>query len=160
MVVIKKEARRLVYANLFKEGVVVAPKNGYKPTHDEIEGVTNLEVMCLMKSLKSRNFVTESFSWLVHYWYLTNEGIEYLREFLHIPENVVPNTLKKARLPEPQRPVNGGDSRGPRDDFKKGGGAPDGYRPDFGRGGGGFGRGAGGPGGAAGGRGAGRGGGP
>ena len=79
------------------EGVVVAPKNGYKPTHDEIEGVTNLEVMCLMKSLKSRNFVTESFSWLVHYWYLTNEGIEYLREFLHIPENVVPNTLKKVR---------------------------------------------------------------
>lgn len=29
------------------------------------------------------------------YWFLTNEGIEYLREYLHLPEEIVPATLKK-----------------------------------------------------------------
>lgn len=30
------------------------------------------------------------------YWYLTVEGIEYLREYLHLPEEIVPATLKKS----------------------------------------------------------------
>lgn len=37
------------------------------------------------QSLKSRGFVNEQFAWRHFYWYLNNEGIAYLREFLHLP---------------------------------------------------------------------------
>ena len=50
----------------------------------------NLEVMNLMKSMKSRGYVRETFNWQYYYWYLTNEGIEYLREYLHLPAEIVP----------------------------------------------------------------------
>jgi len=52
-----------------------------------------------MQSLRSRTYVTESFTWNHYYWYLTNEGINYLREFLHLPEEIVPATLKKKPAP-------------------------------------------------------------
>mgnify|MGYP001197980051 CR=1 FL=1 len=61
---------------------------------DEIE-VSNLEVMMLMKSLKSRGYTRETFNWQYMYYYLTNEGIEYLREYLHLPPEIIPATLKK-----------------------------------------------------------------
>lgn len=41
-----------------------------------------------MQSLKSRAYVTEQFAWRHYYWYLTNEGIQYLREYLHLPPEV------------------------------------------------------------------------
>ena len=104
--------------------------------------------------------MTESFSWQWYYWYLTDEGIEYLRDYLHLPADAVPNTLKKtARMPgvregaAPERAprAEGGAGRGGGGygDKKAGGGAPDGSRPSFqgGAGGapaGGFGRGDGG----------------
>ena len=49
----------------------------------------------MMTSLKSRELVKETFSWQWFYWYLTDEGITYLREYLHLPEDVVPATHKK-----------------------------------------------------------------
>merc|ERR1719383_1656428 len=58
--------------------------------------------------------VTEQFAWRHYYWYLTNEGIQYLRDFLHLPPEIVPATLKRATRPEP-RPREGGPSdKGPR----------------------------------------------
>ena len=37
--------------------------------------------------------------------FLTNEGIEYLREYLHLPSTIVPTTLKKtAKTIRPLRP--------------------------------------------------------
>jgi small subunit ribosomal protein S10e len=45
-----------------------------------------------MRSLKSRKFVTEVFSWRVHYYFLTPAGVTYLREYLGLPESVIPNT--------------------------------------------------------------------
>ena len=45
--------------------------------------------------------------------YLTNEGIQYLRDFLHLPPEIVPATLKRATRPEP-RPREGGPSDKPR----------------------------------------------
>ena len=44
------------------------------------------------------------------YWYLTAEGIEYLREYLHLPEEIVPATLKKsASRPARPGPAPGGE---------------------------------------------------
>ena len=57
-----------------------------------------------LQSLKSRGFVREQFAWRNYYWYLTNEGIQYLRDFLHLPAEIVPATLKRQTRPEAQRP--------------------------------------------------------
>lgn len=47
-----------------------------------------------MKSFKSKGFVKETFNWQWHYYYLTSEGLQYLREYLGVPEDIVPATLK------------------------------------------------------------------
>merc|ERR1712146_226977 len=95
---VPKKDRLTVYKYLFKEGVMVAKKDCNKPQHDDPElPVKNLYVIKLLTSLKSRGYVTESFSWQWYYWYLTNEGIEYLREYLHLPAEIVPATLKQSR---------------------------------------------------------------
>lgn len=49
----------------------------------------------LMKSLESRGLVKITFSWQYNYCYLTDEGIEYLRNYLALPAEIVPNTHKK-----------------------------------------------------------------
>ncbi|CAM9675114.1 unnamed protein product, partial [Phaeothamnion confervicola] len=105
---ITKANRLAVYKYLFTEGVLVAQKDFYKPKHEEIEDVPNLEVLNLMKSLKSRGYVRETFSWQYYYYYLTDEGIEYLRKYLHLPEEIVPATLKKAAA----RPARAGPTPG------------------------------------------------
>lgn len=131
---VTKKNRIEVYSYLFKEGVLVAKKDFFKEKHDDID-VPNLEVLNLMKSLKSRGFIRETFNWQYYYWYLENEGVEYLREYLHLPAEIVPATLKKAVT----RPVTaGGQAAAQR------GERPEGEGGGFGRGAGGFGRGAGG----------------
>lgn len=166
---ILKKNRLEVYSYLFKEGVLVAKKDNFKPKHDEID-VPNLEVMNLMKSLKSRGYVRETFNWQYYYWYLTNEGIEYLREYLCLPAEIVPATLKKSNRPtapprmggdrpggdRPRGDRPGGRFGGDRDGYRSGppgagrgdkGGAPGEFNPEFRGGGGGrggFGRGGGG----------------
>ena len=51
-----------------------------------------------MQSLRSRQYVKEMVSWSHYYWYLTNTGVEYLRNILNLPSEIVPATLKtKAR---------------------------------------------------------------
>ena len=57
----------------------------------------SLHCFLVMRSLKSRKFVTEIFSWQWHYYSLTPEGIKYLREYLGLPSNVIPNTHKADR---------------------------------------------------------------
>lgn len=53
----------------------------------------------------------EQFAWRHFYWYLTNEGIQYLRDYLHLPPEIVPATLRRSR-PETGRPRPKGE-RGP-----------------------------------------------
>lgn len=70
--------------------------------------VPNLQVIKLMQSLDSKGFVRTTFNWSHYYWFLTEEGVEYLREYLHLPEDVKPNTeMKSASNPiggeRPQR---------------------------------------------------------
>ena len=90
----------------------------------------NLQVIKLMQSFKSKEYVKEIFSWQYYYYYLTNEGIEYLREYLNLGPDVVPDTLKKSARPAGERPgADAGRGRG---------GDREGYRserPAFGRGG-------------------------
>eukprot|EP01084_Bolivina_argentea_P057658 105340_1 len=131
MFIIKKN-RTAVYSYLFKEGVLVAKKDFFALSHEEIKDVPNLEVLALMKSLKSRDYVRETFNWQYYYYYLLPEGIEYLREYLRLPEDIVPETLKKP-APRPARP---GPAPG---DNRQGEGRPyeknvdGGFNPEFSR---------------------------
>merc|ERR1712066_1129149 len=66
----------------------------------------NLFVIKLMTSLKSRGYVKEQFNWQWYYWFITDEGIEYLRKYLNIPAEVLPKTYKQPKVPD--RPSGGG----------------------------------------------------
>jgi len=95
-------------------------------------------VIKLMQSFTSKELVKCQFSWRYYYWYLTNEGIEYLREYLNLSADVVPNTLKKSTRP-PTRPMAEEGARGPPRDGPPRGDRPGGDRPGGGGRGGGFG---------------------
>ncbi|XP_006888952.1 PREDICTED: 40S ribosomal protein S10-like [Elephantulus edwardii] len=84
---------------------MVAKKDVHMPKYPELadKNVPNLHVMKAMQSLKSRGYVKEQFSWRHFYWYLTNEGIQYLHDYLHLPPEIVPATLRRSR-PETGRP--------------------------------------------------------
>jgi len=146
---VSKKTRVAIYSYLFKEGVLVVKKDFSMNKHPEIEAPL-LHVNKLMLSLASRNYVREQFNWRYHYWFLTNEGIEYLRDYLHIPTDTVPATLKKSTKPQPapsfgqrssgERGGRGrgrgrgrGGAGGDRDDYrgKKDGSAPRDFNPEF-----------------------------
>ncbi|WP_411016667.1 eS10 family ribosomal protein, partial [Salmonella sp. s51944] len=121
-----KRNRVTIYEHLFKEGVMVAKKDCHLPKHPEID-VPNLHVIKALTSLKSRGYVKEQFAWRHYYWYLTNEGIQYLREILHLPPEIVPSTLKRQPRPETTRPRPKAMDRGPsgpvdsqRDSYRRG----------------------------------------
>merc|ERR1711943_81326 len=154
---IPKKTRKEVYRYLFKEGVLVAKKDHTLPKHPHIPSAKNAYVIEMMRSIVSKGFVKQTVSWQWYYWYLTNEGIEYLRDYLHLSEEVVPATLKKSSRPA-SRGVERGEGRsggkGGWGDGGKGGDRDGSYRrgafgdkPEggFGGGKGGFGRGGGAP---------------
>ncbi|KAH9814185.1 Plectin/S10 domain-containing protein [Melampsora americana] len=138
--IISKEDRRTIYENLFKDGVMVAQKDYNAPKHVELE-VPNLHVIKACQSLNSRGFIKTQFSWNYYYYTLTDEGIEYLREWLNLPSEIVPATFKKVQRATPAgrpqqstgayRPPRGegGDREGYRK--KDGGNAEGGFRPKF-----------------------------
>eukprot|EP00126_Sphaerothecum_destruens_P007620 Sdes_comp19918_c0_seq2m12343 len=153
---IPKKNRLAVYEYLFKEGVLVAKKDFNAPKHfsSELETVPNLQVIKACQSLVSRGYLKESFAWQHYYWYLTNEGIVYLREYLHLPAEIVPETHKKTARPLNARPPRAGGEHRPergdrdrerdgRDSYRHAGekkvGPSADFKPDF-RGG--YGRGA------------------
>ncbi|KAK4703209.1 small subunit ribosomal protein S10e, partial [Phenoliferia sp. Uapishka_3] len=116
--IITKADRRTIYEALFKDGVLVAKKDFDAPKHLELD-VRNLLVIKACQSLTSKGFVTTQFSWQYYYYVLTPEGIDYLREFLHLPAEIVPATFKKAvRAARPGAPAarEGGAYRAPRAD--------------------------------------------
>lgn len=91
---------RAIYEVLFREGVMVAKKDRRpRSLHPHVPGVTNLQVMCAMASLRARGLVRETFAWRHFYWYLTNEGIAHLRQYLHLPPEIVPASLQRVRRP-------------------------------------------------------------
>ncbi|CAG0913465.1 unnamed protein product [Notodromas monacha] len=116
--------RVMIYELLFKEGVMVAEKNLNLPKHPHLD-VPNLHVVKALQSLKSRGFVKEQFAWRHYYWYLTNEGITYLRDFLHLPAEIVPSTLKRqtkvesSRISRPSAPRDGAKADGDRQSYRR-----------------------------------------
>ncbi|KAL5111736.1 40S ribosomal protein S10 [Taenia crassiceps] len=90
--------RNSIYEYLLNEGVMTA--------------IEDVRPKCIHPaSLVSRGYVKKRFAWRTFYWFLTNEGIDYLREVLHLPTEIVPATLNKpsidSRFPGPRGPVGG-----------------------------------------------------
>ncbi|TDZ23418.1 40S ribosomal protein S10-B [Colletotrichum sidae] len=161
---IPKADRKKIHEYLFREGVLVAQKDYNLPKHPDID-TKNLFVVKALQSLNSRGYVKTQFSWQYYYYTLTPEGLDYLREWLHLPAEIVPAThIKQQRSHAPPRGMlgegererrpfggrgRGGEGRGDREggyrrrDAGEGkeGGAPGGFEPQF-RGGFGRGRGA------------------
>ncbi|KAM7274274.1 hypothetical protein ACFE04_028938 [Oxalis oulophora] len=169
--IISEKNRKEISKYLFKEGVCYAKKDYNLAKHPDID-VPNLQVIKLMQSFKSKEYVRETFAWMHYYWYLTNDGIEFLRTYLNLPSEIVPATLMKKATGRPSGGPGGDRPRGPprfegdrprfgdREGYRGGprgggdfggekGGAPADYQPSF-RGSGpsggrqGFGRGGGG----------------
>ncbi|KAI3002060.1 hypothetical protein CBS147346_6184 [Aspergillus niger] len=149
---IPKEDRKKIHEYLFREGVLVAKKDFNLPKHGDID-TKNLYVIKACQSLTSRGYVKTQFSWQYYYYTLTPEGLDYLREWLHLPAEVVPAThIKQQRSHAPPRGMMGGEERerrprAPREggyrrrEQDKEGAAPGEFAPSF-RGGFGRGRGA------------------
>jgi len=123
-----KKDRVLIYEHLFREGVLVAKKDFFLSPHPDFEesNVKNLHVLKALKSLKSRGYVKENFTWSHYYYSLTNDGIQYLRDFLHLPPEIVPATLKRSTRPSETRPRPKVDEprrayQGDRDAYRQGG---------------------------------------
>ncbi|SCV67896.1 BQ2448_5507 [Microbotryum intermedium] len=134
-------SRRRAPSLLHTDGVLVAKKDFNAPKHFELD-VKNLLVIKACQSLTSRGYVSTQFSWQYYYYTLTPEGIDYLREFLHLPAEIVPATFKKqVRAARPgqaaggrpdgaYRAPRGGDEGYRRRDDKKEGAGED-FRPRF-----------------------------
>ena len=94
---IPTEDRRKIHSYLLKEGVLVAKKDYNQPKHEEID-TKNLYVIKALQSLTSKGYAKTRFSWQYYYYTLTDEGLVYLRNWLHVPEEIVPAThIKQAR---------------------------------------------------------------
>ncbi|KAL2924784.1 40S ribosomal protein S10-2 [Bienertia sinuspersici] len=91
---------------MITEGVCYAKKDFNLAKHPDID-VPNLQVIKLMQSFKSKEYVRETFAWMHYYWYLTNDGIEFLRTYLNLPSEIVPATLKK-QMKSADRPMGPG----------------------------------------------------
>merc|ERR1739848_463330 len=127
IMIIPTDDRLKIWRTLFAEGVMIAKKDA-QTVHKETN-LRNLYVMNALKSLKSKGFVKENYTWQHYHWALTDEGITYLREQLSLPENVMPNTLKRTQEPQARpdrRPNKVGEGRpvyGGRDGYRRNGGA-------------------------------------
>lgn len=142
MVLIPRQNRKAILSYIFKEGLCVVHKDPRKPQHADLE-VPNIHVMMVCKSLKSRGYLTETFSWQWHYYYLTDEGIAHLREQLALPAQVAPLTLTKQRTARPMMSAGGGGEgggkgkgwgKGKGKGWGEGGGYGDDYKPSGGKG--------------------------
>ncbi|XP_059827502.1 small ribosomal subunit protein eS10-like [Hypanus sabinus] len=93
---------RAIYEVLLRDGVLVAQDTRCpRSQHPEVHGVSNLQVLCALGSLRSRGLVRKTFTWRHHYWYLTEEGLVFLQQYLHLPPHVIPAPLQpipRARL--------------------------------------------------------------
>ena len=52
----------------------------------------------IVKSLKSRGFLQDVFSWMWSYYTVTNAGVQFLVKELGVSSDVVPATYKKKRV--------------------------------------------------------------
>ncbi|KEG11831.1 40S ribosomal protein S10, partial [Trypanosoma grayi] len=109
---VPKSARDDVYRFFFTEGVISCKKDPMGTWTGTCGGkafkVPTVQVMQLMRSMKSRGLLKEQFAWRQFYWFLNDEGVEYLRKYLYLAPEIVPNTHKADKLPDRE----GGRGRG------------------------------------------------
>ena len=92
MVLVNLKDKVKLYTYFLKEGVFACKKDN--TSNNPTLNIPNLHCFLVMRSLVSRKMATEIFSWQWHYYFLTKQGVEYLREYLGLPANIVPNTYK------------------------------------------------------------------
>ena len=92
MVLVPLKDKVKIYTYFLQEGVFACKKDN--TSKNETLEIPNLHCFLVMRSLISRKFATELFRWQWHYYFLTPEGIKYLREYLGLPATVIPNTYK------------------------------------------------------------------
>ena len=92
MVLVPLKEKVKIYTYFLQEGVFACKKDN--TSKNETLEIPNLHCFLVMRSLISRKFATEIFRWQWHYYFLTPEGIKYLREYLGLPATVIPNTYK------------------------------------------------------------------
>ena len=92
MVLVPLKDKVKLYTYFLKEGVFACKKDN--TSNNPTLNIPNLHCFLVMRSLVSRKMATEIFSWQWHYYFLTKQGVEYLREYLGLPANIVPNTYK------------------------------------------------------------------
>ena len=99
MVLVQRDQRRTVFQYLLREGVIVVKKDAYIPFHQHITTVPNLQVMMLVKSLKSRGCLNQTYNWGWSYYFLTAEGVRYLIKELGLPADskILPATYTKKK---------------------------------------------------------------
>ena len=107
MVLVPLKEKVKLYTFFLKEGVFACRKDN--TTNNENLQIPNLHCFLIMRSLVSRRMATEIFSWRWHYYFLTKKGVDYLREYLGLPANIVPNTYK---LEEEEQPKEEGGEEG------------------------------------------------
>ena len=105
------EYKLTLLSSCLTEGVLVAKKDFNLPKHQDID-TKNIYVIKALQSLNSRGYVKTQFAWQYYYYTLTDAGIDYLREWLHLPSEIVPAThVKKQTSHAPPRGMMGGDER-------------------------------------------------
>merc|ERR1711907_405444 len=99
MVLVSKEQKRQVFTYLLKEGVIVVKKDAYMPAHAQVSSVPNLQVMMIVKSLKSRGCLNEVYNWGWMYYFLTDDGVAFLIKALGLPADakILPATFEKKK---------------------------------------------------------------
>ena len=96
---VPKKNRVAIYTYLMTEGCIVIKDDPsisrpIKIGADETTVVVpNIEVIKVLQSLCSSEYVKKTYSWRHFYYFLTDKGIEYLRNYLHLPAEAVPATL-------------------------------------------------------------------
>ena len=112
---------------------MVARKDFNIPKHHTLD-VRNLYVIKAMQSLASRGYVRTNFSWMWYYYFLTDEGIDYIRDYTGVDADLQPKTRQKtSRRTFAQRPTvrMGEDNSSYSSDSRKMNRAPDYYEPHY-----------------------------
>ena len=117
MVLVSREERRAVFEYLLREGVIVVKKDAYLPAHQQVTVASNLHVMMVVKSLKSRGYLNEVYNWGWSYYFLTNAGVKFLIQDLGLPADskIVPatHTKKRTTVTAVETPAKGDDDEKP-----------------------------------------------
>ena len=130
MVLVPLKDKVKLYTYFLKEGVFACKKDN--TSKNETLDIPNLHCFLVMRSLISRKFATEIFKWQWHYYFLTKQGVDYLREYLGLPATVIPNTYKVSTENNDEEQKEEGEEGGERKggERRRGRGRPRGGRGD------------------------------